>query len=128
MTAEEVAKWTNKKQALLTNLVTIEAIEILIPLAYCMSYATAYYGPNATIMKGVKNNYFGNSEQEIQVLFESVFKMAALDTCGAILIGLLLIMLCQINIVDEFCVIMKKHWITLSVIVAVYIYFARNVI
>ena len=93
-----------------------------------MCYATAYYGPNATIMKGVKNNYFGNSEQDIQNVFGSVFKMAVLDTFGAILIGLLLRLLCQINIFDEFCVIMKKYWITLSIIMGMTIYFVRNTI
>ena len=128
MTAEEITKWKNKKQVLLRNLVTIEAIEILIPLAYSMSYATAYYGPNATIMKGVKNNYFGNAEQDIQDLFKSVFKMAVLDACGATFIGLLLKLQCQINIVDEFCVIMKKYWITLSIIMGYNMYLVRNVI
>ena len=60
MTTAEIAKWNNKKQTILRNLVTMETIDVLIPLAYSICYATAYYGPNAGIMRMVKATYFGH--------------------------------------------------------------------
>jgi len=126
--AEEIQKWKNKKQAILRNLVTMEGIEILIPLAYSMGYTTAYYGPNARNMVGVKCAYFGNTEKDIRVVLGSVSQLAELDAYGAIVIGILLGLLCQINIVDEFCIIMKKHWISLTLLVGSNMNFVRNII
>ena len=128
MTTEEITESKNNKHAILRNLVSMESIEVLIPLAYAISYATAYYGPNAGIMRMVKSSYFGYKEEDIQVVLESVFKMAAFDACGAILIGVLLLLICQINIFDEFCGLMKKHWITISIITAALMTSVRNVI
>jgi len=128
MTTEEITNRKTKKQGILRNLVTMESIEILIPLAYSMCYATAYYGPNARLMAKVKNNYFGRKEVDIKDLMTSVFKMAGIDACGAIFIGLLLWKTCQINIFDEFCMIMKKHWITLTLAMGACVFWVRNII
>ena len=114
VTVEEIRKWKNKKEGIIRNLVAMETIEILIPLAYSIGYATAYYGPNARIMIGVKNTYWGNTEQDIKEILTPVFKMAGLDTCGTIIIGVLLGLICQINFLDEVCTILKKYWIILS--------------
>ena len=127
MTDEEITKWKTKKQAILRNLVSTEAIEILIPLAYSACYASAYYGPNAKIMAGVRSTYFGMKEGDIKDILQSVFKMAVVDAFGAILIGGLLRLLCQINIFDEFCIIMKKHWITILTIMGSCLIFVRNI-
>ena len=128
MTAEDITKWINKKQAILRNLITMEGIEILIPLAYSMGYVTAYYGPNARNMLGVKCNYFGSTEKDIKNVLASVSEMAKFDTYGAIVTVVLLGLLCQINIIDEFCIIMKKHWITLSLLIGSHMNFVRNII
>jgi hypothetical protein len=128
ITAEEITKWKNTKKSMLRNLVTMEAIEILIPIAYSMCFATAYYGPNARIMAGVKNTYFGFEEVDIKDRMTGVLKIAGIDACGAIFIGLLLGKLCQINILSEFCVIMKKHWITLTLLMGGCIFHVRNII
>ena len=128
MTTEDITKWRNKKQAILRNLVTMEAIEILIPLAYAMCYATAYYGPNATGMARIKITYFDLEVVDINDLMMSVFKMAGVDACGAILIGLLLRKLCEINICDEFCVILKQHWITLTLIMGSCVFYVSNIV
>ena len=128
MTAEEITKLKTKKEAMIRNLVTMESIEILIPLAYSVCYTTAYYGPNAGVMAGVKNTYFCRKEMDIENVITSLFKMAGLDGCGAIIIGLLLGKLCQINIFGEFCVILKKHWMTITVTMGSCIFYVRNIV
>ena len=80
----ESNKWKHEIRSKIRSLITIETIEILIPLAYSMCYATAYYGPNATLMAGVKSNYFGNTEvTDIDGLFTGLFKIAGIDLCAA---------------------------------------------
>ena len=128
MTPEEIIDWKNKKQARIRNLVTMETIEVLIPLAYSMSYGVAFYGPNARYMEKVKNTYWGNTEQDINAVFKSVFRMAGLDACGAILIGVVLGLVCQINTFEEICIIMKKHWITLSLVMGRCLFFVSNIV
>ena len=92
-----------------------------------MCYATAYYGPNARIMAGVRNTYFGVEEQDIKNILQSVFKMAGIEAFGAILIGGLLRLLCQINIFDEFCIIMRRHWVTILLTMVSSMLSVRNI-
>ena len=126
MTDEESTIWKNKKQAILRSLVTMETIEVLIPLAYGMCYATAYFGPNSTIMRDVKNTYWGNTEMDITGLFWSVSRMALIDACGGIVIGALLWLLCRINFFEEFCNIMAKYWISISIAMGSCMFYVRN--
>ena len=127
LSAEEIIKWANEKQYILKNLVTMEAIEILIPFAYSMTYAMAYFGPNAKLMGGVRNNYWHNTEQDIEEQLSVLLKMGVLDACGAIIIGFLLGLICKINIFKEYCYMMKQHWITLSVYIGGNFVNVRNI-
>ena len=98
----------------ITSLITVETIEILIPLAYAMAYTAAYYGPNAALMSGVKSTYFGMSATtDLGPTMEFLFTMFAVDTAGAILVTIILGLFCKINAVKEYCKMMQKHWITL---------------
>ena len=36
-----------------------EFVDAILPLASGIAFAMAYYGPNATLIKNVKNDYFG---------------------------------------------------------------------
>jgi hypothetical protein len=129
LTEEEILKWKNKKKDMIRSFVTTESIEILVALAYSMCFATAYYGPNATILAGVRNNYWQNSEvTDIENYFLILFKLAAIDAVGAIVIGFLLAFVCKINIFGEYCNVMKKHWITISLYMGKDILTVRNII
>jgi hypothetical protein len=115
LTDEERTQWKRKKKEMIRSLITVEIIEILIPLAYSMSYVTAFYGPNARLMAGVKNNYWHNTEViDIKGQLRALFKIAGIDACGAIIIGIFLEIMCEINIFHEYCNVMEKNWITLS--------------
>ena len=113
---EERKLWKAEKQSAIISLITAEVIEILIPFAYAMTYATAYYGPNAKIMTGVKSTYFDQMPvTDIQSVLSFLFLMCGVDALGAVFIAVLLGLFCKINFVKEYCKIMKKNWITLAI-------------
>ena len=113
---EERKLWKAEKQSAIISLITAEVIEILIPFAYAMTYATAYYGPNAKIMTGVKSTYFDQMPvTDIQSVLSFLFLMCGVDALGAVFIAILLWLFCKINYVKEYCKIMKNNWITLAI-------------
>ena len=113
---EERKLWKAEKQSAIISLITVEVIEVLIPFAYAMAYATAYYGPNAEIMTGVKSSYFDQVPvTDIQSVLSFLFMMCGVDALGAVFIAILLGLFCKINFLKEYCKIMKKNWITLAI-------------
>ena len=113
---EENKLWKAEKQSAIISLITVEVIEVLIPFAYAMAYATAYYGPNAEMMTGVKSTYFDQMPvTDIQSVLSFLFMMCGIDALGAMFIAILLGLFCKINFVKEYCKIMKKNWITLAI-------------
>ena len=62
---------------MIEGLVLTERIETLVPLAYIISFAIAYYGPNAKVMGRVKLDLwqnkpvfdFGNHMKSVFILF-----------------------------------------------------------
>ena len=100
-----------EKESAIISLITVETIEVLIPLGYSMAYATQYYGPNATLFSGVKTTYFGQEEQDIGSVFSFLFTMFAADTLGGVIISALLAWTCRINVIKEYCKILQKYWL-----------------
>ena len=99
-----------EKESAIISLITVETVEVLIPLGYSLAYATAYYGPNATLFAGVKATYFGYLPQDIENVFSLLYMMFGFDTLGGILISALLAWKCRINVIREYCKIMQKYW------------------
>ena len=54
---------TEQKERIV-NLVTSEFVEAFVPVAFGIGFATAFYGPNAELLKNVKNDYFGGKVLE----------------------------------------------------------------
>jgi hypothetical protein len=129
LTAEEMAKWKEETDAMVRSLVTTEIIEVLIPVAYSMCYVTAFYGPNARLIGQVKNTYWNNTEvMDIKNQLLVLYKMAGIDACGAIIIGILLKLTCKRNILNEYCSVMRKNWTTLSIFMGNFTFHVRNII
>ena len=99
-TVEDIEQLKTEKQSKLVSLLTTETLEVFVPLAYALCYATAYFGPNAYLMGGVKNDYWQNANRvvtDVNPLFSVMFQMFAIDTCGGIVVGILLGLTCNIN-------------------------------
>ena len=55
---DNIAPSHDRKHALLTSLMLIETVDFLTTIAYGVSIPIAYYGPNASIIGNIQNNYW----------------------------------------------------------------------
>ena len=111
------------------DLILSEVIEGLIPISYAANFATAYYGPNATLIGNVRSNYFDFKEiEDIDNVFISMIQLFAVDVCCILVTAITLWFSGKRNILKEFCKIMKKYWIILAIKLAggFYTTFAQN--
>ena len=107
---------TEQKERII-NLVTSEFVEAFVPLAFGIGFATAFYGPNAEILKNVKNNYFGGKVLEnIAEFYIPLCLMFAFDVLGVIVSAASLRYFCKINLFKEFCKMMKEYWFVFMIL------------
>ena len=113
---EQIMILKAEKKSAIVSLITVEFIEIAIPILYAIGLVLAYYGPNADLMVGIKNEYFGMPTiTDIQYNLSLLLLMAAIDAIGLIIVGFLLGWFCKINILEELCNILYKYWIHLAI-------------
>ena len=111
------------QQELIIRLTLNETIEVLVPMAYSLSFLLAYYGPNATILGNVRNSYWNyNAVEDITKLLTTSFEMFSIDLLSAVINGVLLWKFCKINLFYKFCWMMQKYWLLIAVTLAGYIY------
>ena len=97
------------------ELILNETIEVLVPLAFIVSYATAFYGPNYDKLGSVGCNYWTFQKVEnIKSFLTPVVFMEMVDFGTAVVSGILLWRLCNINIIKEYCSTIKRYWIILA--------------
>ena len=94
-----------------------EVLEILVPLSYTISFIVAFYGPNATILRSVKNDYWGNSANGdiVAVLTTEVILFSA-DFSSLVVSIACLWYFCRINLLRHFCLALKKYWLLIAAI------------
>ena len=98
------------------DLILSEVIEGLIPISYAANFATAYYGPNATLIGNVRSNYFDFKEiEDVDNVFISMIQLFTVDVCCILVTAITLWFSGKRNILKEFCKIMKKYWIILAI-------------
>ena len=115
---DESLLWTAERNSSMVSLLTAELIEVLSPLAYSLALSMAYYGPNATIMTGIKNEYFGiPAITDIREVLNVLSMMVLIDLAGGICFGILLKYFCKVNIFEEMCKILQKYWIHLAIFI-----------
>ena len=99
------------KREEITMLILTELVEILVPISYSVTFLMAFYGPNAEILGNVGNCYwyFKKVENVNQVLI-GVYQMFFLDTLSAVIGGVFLWRFSSINILHEYCHVVKNFW------------------
>ena len=101
----------NEKQETTLMLVTIEAMEILVPIAYSVSFLVAYYGPNGEVLGNVNNECWQYKKiDDVGEFILSVFQMFFIDLGSAIVGGLLLWNYCSINMLDVGSEMICCYW------------------
>ena len=125
----EKKKGNNEKQKMVMKLVIAELTEGVTPVVYAIGFAMAYYGPNASILGNVKNNYWGYKQvDDATYLFLIMVLLSALDSLSLLInIGILL-KLTNVNLYRQFLYVIKKYWHLIGVTFAwnMCVYFANN--
>ena len=97
------------------ELIFNETIELLVPLSFIGSYIPAFYGPNQEILGSVGCNYWTfNKVDDIYAFLIPVILMAVMDCGSGLISGVLLLKFCRINILKEYCNIIKRYWLILA--------------
>ena len=111
-----------EKEDKLTTVILVETLEILVPLVYVTTVLIAYYGPNAQILGNIGNSYWQyEAIDDIGTLVIALSLMFVVDTCSAIISGVILWKLCDINFVRKSCKILKDNWTIIAVNIGNYL-------
>ena len=103
------------KQEAVTELLVHETIEIMVPIAFIGTFATAFYGPNKHNLATAGCSIWAFQEAEdFSVFVTPVVKIALIDSGSLILAAGLLFKFCKIDILREFCKTMKNIWMNLG--------------
>ena len=100
-----------------------ELVEIVIPLTFLVCFLSAYFGPNAEIIGGVKSTHFHYEPiNDIHGFIKKMMLFLMVDIMSVIVVGLVLWTSCKINLIRAYMTILKEFWpiITLTTAYSIY--------
>ena len=98
------------------GLIAAEMIEMVVPIAYVITFALAFYGENADIIGGVKFSGWQHEEVDDFLSFSTdLILMLAIDIVCLIVSGNLLWKFASINILSEGYIFLKQYGMMISV-------------
>ena len=101
------------------DLVLSESLEVFTPIAYSIAVIIAYIGPNATILGNIRNSYWHyEAMTSLEPFLSEEFQMVAIDLGVGVISGLILWKYCSINIVRQFCNLLKAYWAMICIMMA----------
>ena len=113
----QITRRQKEKDKKIKILALSEVLEILIPLSYTVSFIVAYYGPNATILRSVKNDYWGNSVSgDIGTVLTTEVIIFSADFSSLVVSIVCLWYFCRINLLRYFCLALKKYWLLIAAV------------
>ena len=93
-----------------------ESCEGLVPLAYAVSFAMAYYGPNANLLGNGENNFWPvKVVEDVSWTFQVMLGLFLMDLVCLSLNSSILWIFCKVNLFKEFCLALRKYWYILAV-------------
>ena len=111
------------KRGVIMELVLNETIEILVPIAFIVSYTIVFYGPNHDVMGNVGCDYWTFQKvEDLNAFLMPVLLMALVDCTSGLVSGVLLWKYCRINIVMEYCSVIRRYWAILGLLGAAYLF------
>ena len=114
--AREMERRMIEKTENIVQLFAIETVEFLAPIIYSVTYAIAYYGPNAEMIGTVKGTFWNFKEMDDMTSFQSnLFLMFVIEFTSAITCGLALWKFCSTNFLQEGYNMLKVFFHILSV-------------
>ena len=108
---------------LISDLVLDVSIEVFVPLCYLVTFLSAYYGPNADILGNIGNSYWKFEAVEgVTDVVSLELQMAAIDFAIFVATGIILWILCRINLIKELCKLMKTYWAWIGIRLAMILF------
>ena len=99
------------QKELIHDMVVVEIVEMILPIAYAISILMAYYGPNSEIMGNIRNDYWSYIKIEnLGSLLAGIFKMFFIDVFSFLLGSGLIWKFSSFNCIIEGCKTMKRYW------------------
>ena len=106
-----IQKFKERQEETIVMLALTEILEILVPLAYTMTFVLAYFGPNSEILGNIGNDYWQYKAIENPTkILSTIFQMFCFDTASAIIGGLLLWNFADVNLWKEFNKVLTSFW------------------
>ena len=104
-----------EKKKVILKLVLAELCEGLIPLAYAICFAMAYYGPNANLIGNVRNDYWQyKAVDDPGWTFVLMFGMFSVDLVSLFLNASIIWITCNVNLFKEICIVLQKYWFIMA--------------
>ena len=95
---------------------TSEFFEAVAPIAYAIAFTLVVYGPNAGLMNGIGNNYFGMEPiEDVVPQYMAMLQMFSFDFAAMIISWVGLQYFCKIDLFEAFCNMIRNHWIIFAV-------------
>ena len=103
-------------EQMITTLIINEAMELLIPLLFMVSYTIAFYGPNAKNLGNFGIDYWQYEPiEDIWAYFNAALQMACVDTLSIVLTVVVVWKFTRINIRKEVKRVTKKFGSTAAI-------------
>ena len=113
------------KEETLSELLLNELTEFITPVSFILAFSVAYYGPNAIIIGGIKNELWHYKRvEDILKYLNGSFQMILLDSISAIISFILLRIFCNINAFEECVKVIKRY----GVLTTVFVIFITNTV
>ena len=119
----------NSREKAILKLILAELIEGAVPLTYAIGFSMAFFGPNKHISGNVGTDTWAYKKvEDIKGLFMTQMLLFGVDSVCVILNALLLYKFGNINLIQEFCKVLKGYWMIFAVFLAhaTTVYFAFN--
>ena len=98
------------------ELVLIEHVELVVPVAYLLCLVAAYYGPNAEMFGNIKfGGWHYTAITDINRLYKNLCLLFFVDMCSVILCSIILWVTCKINLLRVYIQMLKNFWLLMAV-------------
>ena len=105
------------------DLVLDGTIEVFVPICYLVTFLSAYYGPNAGVLGNIGNSYWQfEAIKDVADVVSLELQMTVIDFAIFVSTGIILWLLCRINLFNEFCKLMKTYWSWIGVRLAMMLF------
>ena len=103
------------KSEMITELILNETVEFVVPVMFMTTFAITFYGPNASIIGNVRNDYWQYQKvDDIKLYLTGAIKMTLIDALSGLISLILLKLFCKINGIFIFIKIIRKYGLLLA--------------